>query len=66
MLRARAFSGRTISSTSWSVCRLAVSRIDSGCPSKVATALPWALSLRKLELPRNEATKAFGGFWYRS
>ncbi|MNF95813.1 hypothetical protein D3C84_785820 [compost metagenome] len=58
-----AFSGRTISTRSWPPCRPAVGRMARDWFSKLAAALPWALTLRKLELPRNEATKAFGGFW---
>ncbi|MOA29555.1 hypothetical protein D3C78_1505760 [compost metagenome] len=58
-----AFSGRTISTRSWPSCRPAVGRMASGWFSKLAAALPWAFTLRKLELPRKDATKAFGGFW---
>ncbi|MCY1444778.1 hypothetical protein D9M71_612640 [compost metagenome] len=38
----------------------------TGWPSKLPAPLLLALIRRKLELPRNDATKAFGGFWYKS
>ncbi|MNR23823.1 hypothetical protein D3C85_1408690 [compost metagenome] len=58
----RAFSGRTISSTCWPLCRAEVGRIARDCCSNCTEALPVTCALRKFELPRKEATKAFGGF----
>ncbi|MNP74424.1 hypothetical protein D3C76_1712990 [compost metagenome] len=62
VLRANAFSGRIINISAWSARTSADERMPSACPSKLATPLPCAVRARKFELPRNEATKAFGGF----